>query len=99
MRSSLRLAVKQQAIRELSFGFCFGEGCEQRGRAREEYGVARLDDGAAQRDGEVRLAHTRRAEEQHVVGLSEKAAGGQLTDEALIDRGLEFEIEVVQHFH
>ena len=92
----LRLAVKQQAIGELPFGFCFGEGREQRGRVREEHGVAGFDDRAAQRDGEVRLAHTGRSEEQHVFGLGEESAGGELANEAPIGRRLEFEIEVVQ---
>jgi hypothetical protein len=56
--------------------------------------VARLDDGAAERDRQVRLADPRRAEEEDVFGLREEAAGGELANQALIDRRLEFELEV-----
>jgi hypothetical protein len=40
-----------------------------------------------------------RPEEPHVFGLGEQPAGDELADEALIDRRLEFEIEVVKHLH
>jgi hypothetical protein len=65
-----------------------GECAEQRSGAGEEHRVARLDGGAADRDGEVSFADAGRTKEQHIVGLCDEAAGGQLPDEALVNRGL-----------
>ena len=58
-----------------------------------------FDDGAAEGDGEVRFADAGRAEDQDVLRLGEKAAGREFADEALIDRRLEFELEVVEGLH
>ena len=50
----------------------------------------------AQCGGQMSLAHAGRAEEDHVFSVFQEAHGGQFIDLALINRGLEREIEVVQ---
>jgi hypothetical protein len=62
----LRLAVKHQAIGELSVGLRFRQGGEQRCGAGEEDGVARFDDGPAEGDGQVRFADAGRAKDQDI---------------------------------
>ena len=52
----------------------------------------------AQGGGQMGFAHAGRAEEDHVFSVFQKAHSGQLIDLALINRGLEGEIEVVQGF-
>ena len=44
------------------------------------------------------LAHAGRAEEDHILPVFQEAHGGQFVDLALVDGGLEGEIEVVQGF-
>jgi hypothetical protein len=61
--------------------------------------VARFDDGPAERNREVCLADAGRAQDQDIFRLGEKAAGGELADQPLIDRGLEFETEILQRLH
>src|SRR5215204_4688252 len=95
----LGFAVEQQPIGELAFGLGFGEGGEQRGGTGEEHRVPGLDGGAAEGDREMRLADTGRPEDQHILGAADKAAGRQLTDQALIDRGLELELELLERLH
>ena len=70
---------------------------ERRG-AREEDGVPGFDGGAAERDGEMCLAHAGRSKNQHVFCLADEVTAGELAHEALIDRRLEFEIEIVERF-
>jgi hypothetical protein len=82
-QQELRLAVKQEPVRELAFGFGFRQGSEQRRRAGEEHRVTGLDDRPAQRDREVRLADARGAQEQHVFGLS-IASGRYLLREKML---------------
>ena len=43
----------------------------------------------------MRFTHARCPKNQDVVGLREKPGGGELADRPLVDRRLEFEIEVV----
>ncbi len=50
----------------------------------------------AQSGGQMGLAHAGRAEEHHILPVFQEAHGGQLIDLALVDGGLEREIEVVQ---
>src|SRR5262245_16185113 len=50
----LWLRVEGQLLGELPFGLGPGQCGEQRGGGDEEDGVARLDDGAAERDGHAR---------------------------------------------
>ena len=52
----------------------------------------------AQGGGQMGLAHAGRAEEHHILPAFQKAHGSQLIDLALVDGGLEREIEVVQGF-
>ena len=52
----------------------------------------------AQGGGQVGLAHAWRAEEDHIFSIFQKPHGSQFVDLALIDRGLEGEVEVVQGF-
>ena len=63
----LRLCEEARALGELALGLGLRERREERRRAGEEDRVAGLDDGAAERDREVRLADAGRAEEQHVL--------------------------------
>ena len=65
----------------------------------EEDGSAGFDDRAPERDGEMRFAHARRAEDEDVFGLAEEARRRQLAHEALIDGGLECEVEIVERLH
>src|SRR5579864_595665 len=95
----LRLRVKHQAVAELSVGFGFRQRRQERGGAGKEYRVAGFDDGAPERDREMRLPDAGRAEDEHVFGLREKARRRELAHEALIDRGLEFELEVIEGLH
>jgi hypothetical protein len=95
----LGFAEKHQAISELPVGLGARQRRQERGGADEEDRVAGFDYGAPEGNREMRLADTRRAKDQDVFGLTEKAAGGELADEALIDRRLEFEIEIVERFH
>ena len=92
----LGLGEEGELVGELAFGLGLGEGGEQRGRADEQDGVAGLDDGAAQRDGEMGLADARRTEQQDVVAGGDEAAGGELAYELGVDAGLELEVEVVE---
>lgn len=57
-------------------------------RAREQHRVARFHDRPSEADGQVRLADTRRAEDQHVFRLADEAPGGQLAHQPRIDRRL-----------
>src|SRR5262249_29275144 len=88
----LGLRAKHQAVGELTVGFRFRERREQRGRARKEHRVAGFDDRPADGDREMRFPDARRAEDEDVFGWGEKSRRGELADQALIDRRLEFEI-------
>src|SRR5262245_24910844 len=94
-----RLAVKHQALGELAFGLGSRQGGEQPGGTRKEHGMAGFDHGAAQPDGEMRFAHTRRAKQEDVFGLAQKARRGELADEPLIDRRLKLEFEIVERLY
>ena len=74
MISSFGLRVKHQAVAQLPVGFGFGQRRQERGGAREEDGVAGFDDGAAERDREMRFADAGRAEDQDVFGLARESA-------------------------
>ena len=50
----------------------------------------------AQGGGQMSLAHTWRSEEYHVLTVFQETHGGQFVDLALVDGGLEGEIEIVQ---
>jgi hypothetical protein len=56
--------------------------------------VAGLGGGDAERDGDMRLAHAWRSQEQGVAALLHEAQGGQLGDDRSVDRRLEVELEV-----
>ena len=47
-------------------------------------------------DGQVCLAHTGRSEQQDVGGFGDEGEAGQLLDLALVDGGLEGEVELLQ---
>ena len=99
MRSSFGLRVEREPLGELALGLGFGQRGEQRRGAGEEDRVAGLDGGAAEGDGEMRLADAGRAEEQDILGLGDEAAGGELANQPLIDGGLEFEVELFERLH
>jgi hypothetical protein len=46
-------------------------------------------------DGQVRLAHAGRAEQDDVLAVRDEPAGGQVLDPLAVDRGLEGEVEVL----
>src|SRR5687767_2654922 len=81
----LGLAEKHQAVRQLPVGLGPCEGGEQCGGADEKDRVASLDDGAPESNGEMRLADARRTKDEDVFRLREKAAGGELTNQPLVD--------------
>ncbi|MER0485060.1 hypothetical protein ABR737_43215 [Streptomyces sp. Edi2] len=58
--------------------------------------VAGIDGCSSERDGQHSLAHSGRADEQHVGGVVEEAEGGQVADQLLVDAGLGGEVEVGQ---
>src|SRR3954470_23266673 len=88
----LRLGVKNQPLAQLAIGFALRERGEERGGAGEEYRMTGFDDGATERDREMRFADAGRAEDQDVFRLREESAGRELADQALIHRRLECEI-------
>jgi hypothetical protein len=45
---------------------------------------------------QVRLAHPARSQEDHVAGFVDEPQRSQLSDLALLDRGLESEVELVE---
>lgn len=53
-----------------------------------------LDRLIADRLRQVRLAHPRRSEQQHVASLADEAAGRQIEDLLLLDRRIEGPIEI-----
>ena len=61
-------------------------------------GKAVLSGHKAQGRGKVGLAHARGTKEDHVFSIFQEAHGGQFVDLALVNGGLEGEIEVVQGF-
>src|SRR3954469_3833669 len=93
------LREEGELIGELAVELGAGERTEQRGGAGEEHRVASLDGSATESDGEMSLADARRSEEEHVFGLGNEAAGGELADEALVDRWLRLEIELFERLH
>ena len=58
--------------------------------------MALLDDGEADRLGEVALAGAGRPEEERVLVLGDEAAGGELEDEAAVHLLVEVEVEGVE---
>ena len=52
----------------------------------------------AQSGGQMGLAHPRRTEEDYILPVFQETHGGQFVDLALINEGLEREIEVLQSF-
>src|SRR5579864_2700956 len=81
----LRLRVKHQTVAQLPISFGFRERRQERRGAREEDGVAGLDDRPPERDREMRLADAGRAEDQDVFGLTEEACRRELAHQPLID--------------
>jgi hypothetical protein len=68
----------------------------QVGGGGEVGAVARLRRGPCQADGQVGLADAGWADQQHVGGGVEVAAGGELVDEFLVDAGGGVVVEVMQ---
>lgn len=65
--------------------------------ARDEQHRATLTDrGAAERDGEMRLADPRRTKEKQRYAMCDPAAGRQLADLPRIERGLSGKVEAVR---
>lgn len=58
--------------------------------------VAGVDGRSSEGDRQHGLAHSGRADEQHVGGVVEEAEGGQVADQLLVDAGLGSEVEVGQ---
>jgi len=58
--------------------------------------VALLDRRAADGLGEVDLAGARRAEQQHVFALADKARSGEIVDEGAIHLLVEIEIKAIE---
>ena len=58
--------------------------------------MARLDRLDAEGDGEMRLAHARRAEQHDVLGAFDEAQAGELAGLLAVDRGLNVEVVLIQ---
>ena len=69
---------------------------DQAGRRGESRPVAQSTGLQAQTHCQVRFTHTGRSEQQHVVGIGDEAAGGQLAHYLRVNRGLKLEIEAFQ---
>jgi hypothetical protein len=96
----LRLAVVQELLVQAPRGVRGHELRDERRRRREKDGVARRDDRPADADGEVRLAHARRPEEQHRLAVRHEAPRRELAHLLLVDGGLRAEVvagEVADH--
>ncbi len=61
--------------------------------SRKVDAAAVIDSLEAQRHGQVRLAHSRRAQEEHIRAIGDKAHAGQFRNLPLIDRRLESKVE------
>ncbi len=61
--------------------------------------MAGLDDGAAERDGEVRLADAGRAEEQDVLAPAMKRPVASSRTSFAVDGRLELEVELLERLH
>ncbi len=61
-----------------------------------QHDEARLDGLVADGLGQMALADAGRSEQEHVAGLADEAAGGQVEDLLLLDRRVERPVEVVQ---
>jgi hypothetical protein len=94
-----RLAVLRQPHLQHPLLLAFHQRSKQLHRRRELHGVAPRDRLTAQRHLQVRLAHTGRAQQHHVVAIGHPAAGGQIADLGRIDRGLGLELEFLQCAH
>ena len=67
---------------------------------RDEVDVGTVCDGLdAQGHREMRLAHARRTEKDHVLTVCQEAQRGQLLDLFAVDRWLEVEVEIGQRFN
>jgi len=73
-----------------------GKAGDQRRRSDEEHRVAFANGGAAERDGEMRLADSGRPEQEKRVAVGDPAAGGKLAELLLVERGLGGEVEAVE---
>ena len=78
----LGLGEQFEALLEAILEERLAERGNEAGRRREEGPVAELAGLEADRDGQMRLAHARRAEEQDVLPIGEKASGGELLEVA-----------------
>ena len=95
----LRLGEADQLLVKPLLAMRLGEACDQRHCCRELYRVARQNCFAAERDREMRLAHTGRAEQKHVFAVGDPAGGGQVADLLGIEGGLRLEVEARQLLH
>ena len=91
-----RLLQERDLLGELALERRSQERGEQRRGGHEQHGVSCLNRGAAERDGQVGLAHAGWPEQQHVLGADDEATGGELADELVVDGRLELEVEVLE---
>jgi hypothetical protein len=68
-------------------------------RAHEVGSEAGMDRVDGQSHGQMRLAHARRAQKDHVAGIVDEPQRLQLTDLALVDAGLEAEVKLRKGLH
>ena len=89
----LGLGIMAQTFLKPPVAMRFGELGHQRGRRREQDAVAGHDGLAAESNCQMRLAHAWRTQKQHGLAVGDEAAGGDLADLSLVDRGLGGEVE------
>src|SRR5689334_7230249 len=74
----------------------FGELGEESGGRHEQGGVAGQDRRAAKRNGQMRFAYSRRAQQQQVVAIGDPPGGSEIADLLGIDRRLGGEVEALE---
>jgi len=91
-----RLGKELPLLIESSLSEGLAERCDETGGRGEECPDTLFACLHAESDSQMRLAHARRSEQQHVVAALDVAAGREFADHLRIDRGLELEVEALE---
>ncbi len=83
----------REPLLEPAVAMSLGELGDQRRRGGEQHRVARHNSFPAERYGEMRFPYAWRLEKQNGFTIGDEAAGGDLADPRLVERGLRAEVE------
>jgi len=92
-------AKVSEAILEPTLAMGLGELRHQGRRWNKQYRIAGQDRLAPDRHCQMRLADAGRPQQQYHLGIGDEAAGRQLADLLLVDRGLGGKVEAVEIAH